>query len=185
MSSAAATAARGLGLGAALALALAPLCAGAAPCPDGATVEAARLVEFETMMMDVSVRCSHVGITISSHLGEMSAAHVATFAQAHDRVAAFLRSLPAPASAAAQARSGGAPTGAKPSRRTDPYDRYLTMIGNQYGAGITTPQRCRAFDAIAVSLSEKVNTDRLLTMVSESLIGVTLLESIVNCPPRK
>ena len=185
MNRAATAAARGVGLGAALALALAPLSAVAAPCPDAATVQAARLVEFEIMMMDVSVRCNHVGVTIGNHLGDMSAAHITMFTEARERVATFLRSLPVPVSPAAQARSGGARPGAKPSRRTDPFDRYLTMIGNQYGAGITTLQRCNAFDAIVLSLSEKANTDRLLTMVAESLIGVTLLEAIVNCPPGK
>lgn len=59
------------------------------------------------------------------------------------------------------------------------------MIGNQYGAGATSLQRCKAFDTIVLSLTERVNTDRLLTMVSESLISVTLLETIVSCAPAR
>jgi hypothetical protein len=58
------------------------------------------------------------------------------------------------------------------------------MLGNRYGAGSTTPDRCRAFDAIALSLSEPANTDKLLTMVSEALIGTTLLETLMGCPAR-
>ncbi|WP_298164171.1 hypothetical protein [Novosphingobium sp.] len=252
---------RGAGLAGALALVLAPVTAQAAEtaavCPDAATVQAARLVEFQTMMMGVGVRCRHVGVPISDHLDGMNSSRRTMFAEANDRVASFLRSLPvkpapgaarqvaaasppapaapakpapvktAPAklaagksapgkaapgkaapgrrtlastSIAAKSAPGTArkalpnpaaapPLAAKPaakiSRRTDPYDRYLTMIGNQYGGGITTLQRCKAFDAIVLSLADKTNTDRLLTMVSTSLVQVTLLEAIVNCPPGK
>jgi len=84
-----------------------------------------------------------------------------------------------------QPLSPAKPPAAKVSRRTDPYDRYLTMIGNQYGAGVTTLQRCKAFDAIVLSLSDKTNTDRLLTMVSSSLVQATLLEAIIKCPTGK
>lgn len=251
---------RASGFTGALALALAPVAAEAAAapvvCPDAATVQAARLVEFQTMMMGVAVRCRHVGVPIGDHLEGMNGARRTMFAGANERVATYLRSLttkpppgstppaapatsapPAPAQAAkpapgkaitgksitgraiagraapgkrapvaravaaAPSPSAKAPTNAalaaatpttpyaKPaariSRRTDPYDRYLTMIGNQYGAGITTLQRCKAFDAIVLSLADKANTDRLLTMVSSSLVQVTLLEAIVNCPPGK
>lgn len=236
---------RNAGPVAALALAAAPAAAeaAAATCPDAATVQAARVVEFQTMMMGVAVRCRHVSVPISDHLEEMTTARRTMLTGANDRVAAFLRSLPAkgapaamappaappaklaaekaphkaaptkaapakaaPAKAAlakaapakavpgkgttkAPAKAAPAPPPAKPaakvSRRTDPFDRYLTMIGNQYGAGMTTLQRCKAFDAIVVALSDKTNTDRLLTMVSSSLVQVTLLEAIVNCPPGK
>lgn len=222
---------RNAGPVAALALAAAPAAAeaAAATCPDAATVQAARVVEFQTMMMGVSVRCRHVNVPISDHLEEMTTARRTMLTGANDRVAAFLRSLPAkgapaaiappaapPAKLAAEkappkatlakaapakavpgkgttkapAKTAPAPPAtakpaAKISRRTDPFDRYLTMIGNQYGAGMTTLQRCKAFDAIVVALSDKTNTDRLLTMVSSSLVQVTLLEAIVNCPPGK
>lgn len=252
---------RRLGMASAAALALAPVAVQAEQvCPDAATVQAARVVEFQTMMMGVAVRCRHVGVPIMDHLDGMNSARRTMFVGSNDRVATFLRSLnakpsaptaaltapppalpakaapakaapakaalgktapgkaasskaglkkaasaeatpavtapaasPAPgkarkgtASAAARSAAGPAkPPAAKISRRTDPYDRYLTMIGNQYGAGITTLQRCKAFDAIVLSLSDKTNTDRLLTMVSSSLVQATLLEAIVNCPAGK
>ncbi len=222
---------RAAAMAAMVALPLAPPAAqaAAAVCPDQGTVQAARIVEFQTMMMGVSVRCKHVGVGISDHLDEMNSARRTMLSEANDRVAVFLRSLktktaggaaalaaptappaaakpvaektptgktpagktPAgkagagkPRTAAAPAPAPGKPA-AKVSRRTDPFDRYLTMIGNQYGGGVTTLQRCKAFDAIVVSLSDKTNTDRLLTMVSSSLVQVTLLEAIVNCPPGK
>jgi hypothetical protein len=215
---------RAAAMAAMVALPLAPPAAqaAAAVCPDQATVQAARIVEFQTMMMGVSVRCKHVGVGISDHLDEMNSARRTMLGEANDRVAVFLRSLktktaggaaalaapaappaaakpvaakppagktPAGKAGAGKPRTAAAPAPAKPaakvSRRTDPFDRYLTMIGNQYGGGVTTLQRCKAFDAIVVSLSDKTNTDRLLTMVSSSLVQVTLLEAIVNCPPGK
>ena len=209
---------RAAGLAGALALVLAPVTAqaAAAVCPDAATVQAARVVEFQTMMMGVAVRCRHVRVPISDHLDGMNSVRRTIFAEANDRVAGFLRGLdtkpapgpaplvdaaapPAPAtpakSAPGSARKAPPRTAATPalapkpavniSRRTDPYDRYLTMIGNQYGGGATTLQRCKAFDAIVVALADKANTDRLLTMVSSSLVQATLLEAIVNCPARK
>lgn len=245
---------RPAGLAGALVLVLAPVATEVAAaetvCPDAATVQAARLVEFQTMMMGVAVRCRHVGVPIADHLDGMTTARRTMFTSANDRVAAYLRSLntrPAPGAAppavtastpaadvqtkpstaktapgkpaAAKAAPGKRPRAtpaatataavakprkaalgtaaaaatpaaparpaAKVSRRTDPYDRYLTMIGNQYGAGMTTLQRCKAFDAIVLSLGDKTNTDRLLTMVSSSLVQATLLEAIVNCPAGK
>ena len=150
---------------------MAPPASAAAACPDAATAHAARLIEFQTMMMDVSVRCNHVGVTIGNHLNDMSAAHTTMFDDARERVRLFL----ANASAAV-----GQPA-AKPSRHGDPLDRYLTMLGNRYGAGSTTPERCNAFDAIALSLADTGNTDKLLTMVADSLIGETLLERLAGC----
>ncbi len=229
---------RSVGIASALALVLAPVTAAAVPvCPDAPTVQAAHLVEFQTMMMGVAVRCRLVGVPILDHLDDMNGARRTMFAEANDRVATFLRSLKskplptiapltgsasaasqpalAPVAKSAPGRSGakkpgsGAahpapgprkapdrtasapaappakPVGARVSRRTDPYDRYLTMIGNQYGAGVTTLQRCKAFDAIVVAVSDRTNSDRLLTMVSSSLVQATLLEAIVNCPPGK
>ncbi|WP_421849043.1 hypothetical protein [Novosphingobium sp.] len=235
---------RSAGMASALALALAPVAAeSAAPvppiCPDAATVQAARIVEFQTMMMGVAVRCRLVGVPILEHLDDMNSARRMMFTDANDRVATFLRSLktrplptiapltgganPAPqptpsASGKAIAGKAGAktagnaaaplaiaatgarkvpartasaapapakPPAAKVSRRTDPYDRYLTMIGNQYGAGITTLQRCKAFDAIVIAVSDRTNPNRLLTMVSSSLVQATLLEAIVKCPSGK
>lgn len=193
----------------AVALALSPAAAQAEQvCPDAATVQAARVVEFQTMMMGVAVRCRHVGVPVMDHLDGMNSARRTMFVGANDRVATYLRGLNAKPAAAATAptaptpappaktapaktaagkarKSPAKPPAAKVSRRTDPYDRYLTMIGNQYGAGVTTLQRCKAFDAIVLSLSDKTNTDRLLTMVSSSLVQATLLEAIIKCPTGK
>lgn len=113
----------------------------------------------------------------SSTAGPKKTASAATTAAAAARAA-----LSAPGNAR---KSPAKPPAAKVSRRTDPYDRYLTMIGNQYGAGVTTLQQCKAFDAIVLSLSDKTNADRLLTMVSSSLVQATLLEAIINCPAGK
>ena len=117
---------------AALALALAPAALQAAEttrpnCPDAATVQAARVVEFQTMMMGVAVRCRHVSVPISDHLEEMTTARRTTLASANDRVAAFLRSLPAkgaPAAAPAASPSPPPPAPAKAAMR--PAMRHAT-----------------------------------------------------------
>ena len=172
-------------------------------CCHSGVGQAARVVEFQTMMMGVAVRCRHVGVPVMDHLDGMNSARRTMFVGANDRVATYLRGLnakpaatataltaptpapPAKAAAGKARKSPAKPPAAKVSRRTDPYDRYLTMIGNQYGAGVTTLQRCKAFDAIVLSLSDKTNTDRLLTMVSSSLVQATLLEAIIKCPAGK
>lgn len=128
------------------------------------------------MMMNVSVRCNHVGVAMSEHIDQMSAGHTTMFQEAHNRVRAYLMAARAGLSAPV-AKGKDAAT----SRRSDPLDRYITMAGNRYGGGSTTPDRCHAFEAIALSLAEQGNTDRLLRMVADSLIAQTMLESITSC----
>lgn len=157
-----------------------------AACPDASINHSARLIEFETMMMDVSLRCAHFGVPMADHLADMTAAHHTIFENARDRIRSFMTTATVPASAPLPAAAGRtAARTAQPSRRADPLDRYMTMLGNRYGAGSTTPGRCRAFDAIALSLGDKANTDKLLTMVADSLIAVTLLETMAGCPVKR
>lgn len=154
----------------------------AIPCPDAATVRAARLIEFQAMMMDVSVRCNHVGVAIATPLNEMSSVQAAMFRDAHTKVRAYLLAARAGlAEPATPAAKGGPKSAAAPSRRTDPLDRYITMAGNRYGGGSTTPDRCRAFEAIALSLAEPGSGGKLLTTVADSLIAETILEKITAC----
>ncbi len=82
---------------------------------------------------------------------------------------------------AAPVSAAKAPQAAPRARHGDPMDRFMTMLGNRYGAGSTSPGRCQSFDAIALSLGEPGSESRLLTMVAESLIGTTLLETLTAC----
>ncbi len=169
----------------AAALAMAQPAAAAVSCPDGPTAQAARLIEFQTMMMDVALRCDRVGVPFVDHLDTMATKHRAVFEGARSRVRTFMTAL-AEQMRAPGAKGAGpkASSAAPPARHGDPLERYMTMLGNRYGAGSTTPDRCHAFDAIALSLAESGNTEKLLTMVSESLIGQTLLESLIGCPAK-
>jgi len=177
-------------LAAAVALSMAPPAAAAVSCPDGATTHAARLIEFQTMMMDVALRCGRVGVPFVDHLDTMAAKHHAVFEGARSRVRTFMAALAEQMRGAGAKGPGAKEPGAKasgaasPARHGDPLERYMTMLGNRYGAGSTTPDRCHAFDAIALSLADSGNTDKLLTMVSESLIGQTLLENLIGCPAK-
>ena len=99
----------------AVALALSPAAAQAEQvCPDAATVQAARVVEFQTMMMGVAVRCRHVGVPIMDHLDGMNSARRTMFVGANDRVATYLRGLNAKPAATATALT--APTPAPPAK---------------------------------------------------------------------
>lgn len=102
--------------------------------------------------------------------------------------AAAARTVAGKASRVAQAVTASAaakaPQAAPKARHGDPMDRYMTMLGNRYGAGSTTPGRCQSFEAIALSLGETGSESRLLTMVAESLIGVTLIETLTACPAK-
>ena len=150
----------------------------AIPCPDAATVRAARLIEFQAMMMDVSVRCNHVGVALGTPLNDMSSVQAAAFRDAHNKVRAYLLAARA---GLGEPVTPSAKGGAASSRRTDPLDRYITMAGNRYGGGSTTPDRCRAFEAIALSLAEPGSGGKLLTTVADSLIAQTILEKITGC----
>jgi hypothetical protein len=150
----------------------------AIPCPDPATVRAARLIEFQAMMMNVSVRCNHVGVALADPLSAMSSTQAVMFQDAHNKVRALLLAVRSDLSAPVKP---GTKSGAAASRRADPLDRYITMAGNRYGGGSTTPDRCRAFKAIATSLSEPGSGGKLLTTVADSLIAQTILEKITGC----
>jgi hypothetical protein len=145
-----------------------------AACPDPVTVRAARFIEFQTMMMDVSLRCAHVGVTMADHLSAMYVANRAVFDGAHDQVELFFRKTEG-TSAAPSAR--GRPV----SRHGGMFEHYQTVVGNQYGAGTTSLDRCRAFDAIVISLGDKTKSGKMLNLVVDSMIRQTLLETTSGC----
>lgn len=171
-------------LGVALSLIMATPAPALATCPDAATAHAARLIEFQTMMMDVGLRCSRVGVPLVDHLDTMAAKHRTIFENARNRVRSFMDMLASSMGASGGTTGAKTPPVARSARHGDPLDRYMTMLGNRYGAGSTSPDRCHAFDAIALSLADTINNDKLLTMVAESLIGLTLLETLTGCPAK-
>jgi len=136
---------------AAAALALAGLTiaqgAQAATCMDGETEHAARLVEFETLMMTVSLRCVHVGQDLRPAYERMVGANAAAFLAANATVK----------------RSLGANDHA--------LDRYVTQVANRYGGGATDLGRCRMFEAVAAQLATGPVSGKMLDTVADAMIG--------------
>lgn len=106
-------------------------------CLDAETLTAARLNEFGTMMMAVSLRCKAVGVDISSGYEAMLTAHRTIFAAADRRLRAFFSGEPRA------------------------FDAYSTKLGNRYGGGATDPANCQRFERVARDLSTNVNASAL------------------------
>jgi hypothetical protein len=137
-----------------------------AACIDEPVLAAARLHEFETMMMDVSLRCNRIGVAMQGHFNAMVGVHHAQLDQASQRLQRFFAR-----DAVADAQHGGL------------YDRYATLIANRYGAGNTSLDTCRVFDALADEVSRAGDGGRVLGAVALAMIGHPLLES-ATCPAK-
>ncbi len=134
---------------------------GAAPaqatgCLDRATLTAARLNEFGTMMMTVNLRCKASGIDLSAGYKAMLDVHRPIFAAADRRLRAFFADQP---------RS---------------FDAYSTRLGNRYGGGATDPVHCQRFDKVAQNLSANPDTATLGKVVF-AMIANPRIEGAI-CP---
>jgi len=135
-----------------------------ASCIEEPVANAARLHEFETLMMDVSLRCSLMGVPMRPDYEAMVSAHQALFDAAVQRLQGFFATANVP----------GNPHGGL-------YDRYATMIANTYGAGSTSLDKCRVFDSIAVELARTSDNGRTLGAVAQAMIAHPVLER-ATCP---
>lgn len=99
------------------------------PCLDRETLAAARVQEFGTMMMAVTLRCKAIGVNIAPGYEAMLGTHQRTFAAADRHLRAFY---------AAQDHG---------------FDRYATQVGNRYGGGATDPASCHRFERVATDLA--------------------------------
>lgn len=154
-------------LGLAVALALFGGETAEAQCADAAVVSAARLHEFEMLMMDVSMRCYMMGVDMRPHYDAMVTTHRPIFDGAAQQLRHFFG-----ADVPGAARHG---TG---------YDRYATLIANKYGAGNTSLDHCRVFDAIAVELTQSPEGPRELDTVARAMIEHPSLEQ-ASCVPER
>ena len=121
-----------------------------AACIDHQTATAARIQQFETMMMVVSLRCGRIGYDMRSSYEGMVIAHQAPFGQATTRLRHYLGGNEF------DVHSGG-------------FDHYATILGNMYGGGATSFSTCQTLDQVAGELA-KVPDVRLLAQVAETLI---------------
>ncbi|MCH7627571.1 MAG: hypothetical protein IH997_02485 [Proteobacteria bacterium] len=120
-------------------------------CAATALTQAARLVEFETLMMTVSLRCARAGVDLRAAYDGMVAANAPHFAQAQATIEAVL----------------GGDHGAG-------YDRYVTQVANRYGGGATNPAHCTMFRTVAVALGNP-GDGRELEIVAEAMIAAPQL----------
>lgn len=118
----------------------------AAACMDSETEHAVRLVEFEILMMTVSLRCVHVGQDSRPTYERMVGAHAATFTAAN---------------AAVKRRLGAG---------NHALDRYVTQVANRYGGGATDLGRCRMFETVAAQLATGSADTRMLDTVADAMI---------------
>ena len=128
-----------------------------AACIDTTLANAARLHEFETMMMDVSLRCTRIGMPMRSDHEDMVGTHRVAFEGAAQTLKVFF------------------------DRSVDPrhgslYERYTTLIANHYGMGDTSPQSCRLFDEVVVQITRSTDGGTMLNTVTTAMIPHPMLE---------
>ena len=136
-----------------------------AACIDEPVVGAARLHEFELLMMDVSLRCTRMGVAMEPHYQAMIGAHQALFEAAVQRLQHFFA------------------IGEDDTHHGGLYDRYATLIANRYGGGNTSVAACRVFDGLAVEVVRAADGGRTLGVVAQAMIAHPLLES-ATCPAK-
>jgi hypothetical protein len=141
-------------------MALAGIDTARAACIDESLAHAARLHEFEMLMMNVSLRCSLMGVDMRPHYEAMVAAHQAQFDSAAQRLQHYF-----------------ATTGAPETRHGGLYDRYATLIANRYGGGNTSLDSCRIFDSVAVEVTRAApDNGRTLSAVAQAMVEHPVLE---------
>lgn len=148
----------------ATALALVGAQSAQAACIEPPLAQAARLHEFQTLMMTVSLRCSLRGVAMQPHYEAMVSSHQPHFDAAVQRLQGYFATAGAP-----EARHGGL------------YDRYATMIANRYGGGETSLDSCRLFDAVAAELARARDEGRTLAAVATAMVRHPVLER-ATCP---
>ncbi|MCW1381204.1 hypothetical protein OLX02_00060 [Novosphingobium sp. KCTC 2891] len=148
--------------GAVLAAALASLVAGqaaqAANCAGPEIAEAARVVEFEAMMMAVSLRCARAGVDMRPTFDRMVGTHAARFGAADTAMHRYF-----------------APAGPRA------FDRYATGIANKYGGGATDGGTCRVFNGLAGELASPASDGRVLGAVVRAMIR---MPEGLDCPAK-
>jgi hypothetical protein len=125
-------------------------------CLDRATLTAARLNEFSTMMMAVNLRCKAIGTDLSESFEAMQTVHRPAFSAADRRLRAFFADKP------------------------KSFEAYSTRMGNRYGGGATDPANCQRFDKVARDLAAKPDTAALGKVVF-TMIAIPHIEGAA-CP---
>lgn len=144
----------------AIVLALAAPNPAQAACADRQTASAARLYEFQTMMMAVSLRCRTIGIDMRDDFDAMSIKYEADFSGAGQQVQRFF--------------------GVSATRGGD-FDRYAIAVANKYGGGSTTPRNCSLLRKLVGIITRMTDGGASLAAAAEAMIPHSKLETL-RCP---
>jgi hypothetical protein len=147
----------------AIVLALAVANPAQAACADREVASAARLVEFQTMMMAVSLRCLTIGVDMRDDFDAMTTRYNADFSGAGEQVRRFF----------------GVPT----KKRGGDYDRYSVVVANKYGGGSTTPRNCRLLNKVVTTVTRITDGGAALVAVAGAMIPRSALEAL-SCPEK-
>lgn len=121
-------------------------------------VRSGKLIEFETLMMAVSLRCARAGVDLRPVYEGMLSVNAARFNGAHEAVQRLFGTT-----------------------RGTGYDRYVTQVANRYGGGATDPQKCAMFRAVAATLANPASDPRALPAVADAMIAAPVLRDML-CP---
>jgi len=129
-----------------------------AACIDSPVASAARLHEFETMMLVVSLRCSRVGVDMRGNYDGLVASYRDHFESAATKLRVFFSALDG-------ARKGSA------------YDRYTTQLANKYGGGSTSTENCHMMDGLTTEIVKARDGGPMLMAVANAMIQRSALET--------
>lgn len=141
----------------------APAMAQSRACWDPQTISAARVSEFETLLMVASLRCKSIGIDMSQHFDQFLKEHKRTLEPAHERLRARYNS-----------KIGKA-------IKTSDYDRFVTGVANTYGMGRTELGICNQFQVLLTELGKAGATAEFLIGVAMEMVREPRLDGD-RCP---
>lgn len=142
---------------------LAAPAANASSCWTPAAISAARIGEFDVMLMTTTLRCRGVNEAIQSGYERFAKAHRSTLDDAYGRLRTHL---------------GG---GENKKGVTSRYDRFLIGLANFYGAGETSKATCARFAALAQAMAEIADSVDALQSVIFAVVRDPRLDG-PRCP---
>lgn len=133
-----------------------------AACIDSATIAAARLHEFETMMMAVSLRCNRIGVNMRADYDGLVTTYHSHFEAAAAQLQRFFSAVDG-------------------KRKGAGLDRYSTLLANKYGGGNTSLDHCRLFAGVTKEIVKAQDGGKVLHAVADAMIDRSALEA-ATCP---
>ena len=137
--------------------------ASAASCWSPDAIGAARLREFEVMLMAVTMRCNRMGFNLQQSFDQFRVMQKRALEVAETKLRAHFG------------------INAERSGRLD-YDRFLTSLGNFYGTGKTDGQSCTMFQMVATELGKPSATIDHFADIAMQMIRDPKIET-ARCAP--